>query len=141
MAKIYGEVAGKVLEIQNWRDRASGDAVVMQRLSDHDAATFRTLRADGLSDTQIFQALHPEAVVEGATVREIKLAPQPTPRSPVADSLQFRFDELPKEQLVWVIEQVMGQRAESLANMDHPDLLNLARFATKGKKIELSFIP
>ena len=66
MAKIYGEIGGKVLEIQNWRERASGDAVVMQRLNTTAANDFRELRSDGLSDSQIFTALHPDAAIQGA---------------------------------------------------------------------------
>ena len=142
MAKIYGEIGGKVLEIQNWRERASGDAVVMQRLNTSAANDFRELRSDGLSDSQIFTALHPETVVEGATVRQLQASPlpAPNPRPPVSQ-LTHRIDELPKAQLVWLIESVMGQKVESLAMMSQSDLINLARFTTKGRKVELTFLP
>lgn len=144
MAKIYGEIGGKVLEIQNWRDRASGDAVVMQRLNTSTAHDFRELRSEGLSDSQIFTALHPEAEVQGTTVRKLKPAEsctQEPPQAPPVNQLTYRIDELPKAQLIWLIESVMGQKAESLAMMSQSDLINLARFSTKGRKVELTFLP
>jgi hypothetical protein len=141
MAKIYGEIGGKVLEIQNWRDRASGDAVVMQRLNTSTTHDFRELRSEGLSDSQIFTALHPEAEVEGTTVRKLKPTETFAQEPPPVNQLTYRIDQLPKAQLIWLIESVMGQKAESLAMMSQSDLINLARFTTKGRKVELTFLP
>jgi len=135
--KIYGEVAGKVLEIQNWRERASGDAVVMQPLDSDDAAAFRALRSKGMSDKEIFAVLHPDPGPQGEVA-----APAPPSESPPAapaPALSLPFEELPEAQLVFILEHVIGHRAESLAQLERGDLVNLVRFATKARRLALSF--
>jgi hypothetical protein len=133
VAKIYGEVGDdKVLEIQSWRERSSGGALVMQRLDDRQASAYRQMRSEGHSDTQIWRALHPQHAI-------LAPLPSPAPRKAQRSAISLGFEELPTVQLIWIIEQLMGQRAPSLGNMTHVDLVQLARFASNGRRIQLSF--
>jgi hypothetical protein len=130
MAHIYGKrFDGKVFEIQNWARSKSGDALVMQPLSNTEVRTLHQLRAKGCSDSQIWRQLHPA-----------KSRPQQS-RQTISKPGQFNvvIKTLAKDQLIWLIENMMNTSVESLGSMKHEDLIKLATHLGGGKQLRISF--
>jgi len=130
MARIYGErFDGKVFEIQNWAQSKTGDALVMQPLSNTQARTLHQLRAKGCSDSQIWRQLHP-----------LKAGSQ-QPRKAIRNPGQFKvvIKSLAKPQLIWLIENMMETSVESLSNMKREDLVKLASHLGGGQQLRISF--
>lgn len=130
MARIYGErFDGRVFEIQNWARSKSGDALVMQPLSNTQERTLHHLRAKGCSDSQIWRHLHP---VEASSQQRRKALRKPS---------QFKvvIKTLAKSQLIWLIENMMDTTVESLSNMKREDLVKLATHLGGGQQLRISF--
>ena len=129
LARIYGKrFDGKVFEIQNWAKSKSGDALVMQPLSNTQTRKLVNLRAKGCSDSQIWHQLHPD-----------KIIPKPQRHSSRPGHFSLGIEQLDKQQLVWLIENMMETSAQSLNNMAHEDLVKLATHVGGGKKLRISF--
>ena len=127
MSRIYGKrFDGRVFEIQNWARSKTGDALVMQPLSNTQARTLHQLRAKGCSDSQIWRQLHP-----------VKPRSQQAARTPGEFNVVIKT--LAKDQLVWLIENMMETPAESLGNMNREDLVKLATHLGGGRQLRISF--
>jgi hypothetical protein len=130
LAHIYGKrFDGKVFEIQNWGRSRTGDALVMQPLSNSQTNVLKRLRAKGCSDSQIWGQLHPGQ----------PRPDRPLPSTRKATELKVELATLDKEQLVWLIENMMDTPLESLDRMSHTDLVKLASHVGGGAKIRISF--
>ena len=130
LARIYGKrFDGKVFEIQNWGQRKPSDALVMQALSNSQTQTLKKLRAKGRSDSQIWHQLHPG---------------QPRPDRPQAvvkktNGFKVKIEDLGKDQLVWLLDSMMGTSLKTIARMNREDLVKLALHVGGSKELRISF--
>jgi hypothetical protein len=130
LARIYGKrFDGKVFEIQNWGQRKASDALVMQPLSNSQTQTLKSLRAKGRSDSQIWHQLHPG---------------QPRPDRPLpvvkkTSEFKVEIEALGKDQLVWLLESMMGTSLKTTARMNREDLIKLALHVSGSKELRISF--
>jgi len=103
---------GRVFEIRNWQhlqtDRILTTTVVGRPLKGTAERKYHVLKGVGLTDSQIFFKLNPSI-----------------PNQRQKASVEVPMEILGKEQLVWLIEQKIGERVESLDGVSRRDLVRL----------------
>jgi hypothetical protein len=110
MTKIYHRLKdGRIFEIRNWMEREPSDAVVGRQLKEDDREKYYILRNLGLSDSQIFFRLNPNILDR---IEERKTVEVPT-------------EILDEKQLIWLIEDKIGEKMESFDRLSRRDLVKL----------------
>jgi hypothetical protein len=106
MTKIYYTLKdGGIFEIRNWiREPGPRDCFIVRWLKEDDERKYQGLKYRGLSDEDIFFELNPHMKRMGE--REI-------------------VGKLPKRQLIWLIEDGIGQKMKSLDRLPKRDLVKL----------------
>ena len=100
---------GRIVEVLNWMQRKSGDCIVWRSLKEDDKRKYYTLRNLGLSDSQIFFSLNPnlfDRIGERKTV-------------------EVPMEILDKKQLIWLLEDKIGEKMKSLDKLSKRDLVRL----------------
>jgi len=109
MAQIYHTLEdGRIFEIRNWMEREPSDAVVGRPLEEDDKTKYYILKNLGLADSQIFFRLNPN----------------------ILDRIERKTVEVPTEilnekQLIWLIENKIGEKMENLDKLSRRDLVKL----------------
>ena len=110
MTKIYHTLKdGRIFEVRNWLQRESGDCIVGRPLKEDDQTKYHILKGLGLSDSQIFFRLNP------------KILDQIERRKTVEVPIEMLEDK----QLMWLIENRIGEKMESLDRLSKRDLVKL----------------
>jgi hypothetical protein len=110
MTKIYHILKDdRVFEIRNWLEREPSDAIVGRPLDEDDQTKYYILKNLGLTDSQIFFRLNPKILDRIEERRTVKV---PT-------------EILDEKQLIWLIENRIGEKMESLDRLSKRDLVKL----------------
>ena len=110
MTKIYHTLKdGRIFEVRNWLQRESGDCIVGRPLKEDDQTKYHILKSLGLSDSQVFFRLNPNILdrIERKTTVEVPM------------------EILDERQLIWLIEDRIGDKMESLDKLSKKDLVKL----------------
>jgi len=111
MTKIYHTLEdGEIVELRNWiMEPSTRDCVIVRSLRKDDRAKFHDLANAGLTDSQIFFGLNPHML----DLRKARRA------------VEVPLEILDKKQLVWLIENRIGEKMESLDRLSKRDLVKL----------------
>jgi hypothetical protein len=110
MTKIYHTLKdGRIFEIRNWMQREPSDCVVGRPLKEDDKTKYYILKNLGLTDSQIFFRLNPKVLDR---IEERK-------------TVEVPMEILDEEQLIWLIEDKIGEKMESLDKLSRRDLVKL----------------
>ena len=112
MTKIYHTLEdGEVVELRNWiMEPSARDCVIVRPLGKDDRAKFHDLVDAGLTDSQIFFGLNPEMA---------------DLRTKEGETVEVPMNILGKKQLIWLIENRIGEKMESLDRLSKRDLVKL----------------
>jgi hypothetical protein len=100
---------GRIMEVLNWMQRKSGDCIVWRSLKEGDKRKYYTLRNLGLSDSQIFFSLNPNLFDRIGERKTVKVP----------------MEILDKKQLIWLLEDKIGEKMKSLDKLSKRDLVRL----------------
>jgi hypothetical protein len=110
MTKIYHILKdGRVFEIRNWLERKPFDCVVGRPLKKDDQTKYYILKNLGLTDSEIFFRLNPKILDR---IEERK-------------TVEVPMEILDERQLMWLIENRIGEKMESLDKLSKRDLVKL----------------
>ena len=110
MTKIYHTLKdGRIFEIRNWMEREPSDCIAGRPLDEDGKTKYYILKNLGLTDSQIFFRLNPSILdqIEERTTIEVPA------------------EILDEKQLIWLIENRIGEKMESLDRLSKRDLVRL----------------
>jgi len=110
MTKIYHTLKdGRIFEIRNWMEREPSDCIAGRPLDEDDRTKYDILKNLDLTDSQIFFRLNPNILDR---IEERKTVEVPA-------------EMLDQKQLIWLIENRIGEKMESLDRLSKRDLVKL----------------
>jgi hypothetical protein len=111
MRKIYYVLKdGRIVEIRNWITEPSvSDCIVVRPLGEDDKEKYLTLKHWGLSDKEIFFRLNPRILDQIERRRTVEVP----------------IEILEDKQLIWLIENRIDEKMESLDKLSKRDLVRL----------------
>jgi hypothetical protein len=111
MTKIYHTLEdGEIVELRNWMmEPSAGDCVIVRPLDEGDKTKYYILKDLGLTDSQVFFRLNPK-ILDRIEKRK---------------SVEVPVEILDEKQLIWLIENRIGEKMESLDRLSKRDLVKL----------------
>jgi len=111
MAHIYEDSPdGKTLEIGNWTTHRPPRALMARYLTETERTRYLELKEEGLSDSRIWFALHPELASAGKATE------------PPREEIALPVDGLSREQVVSLLRMLLRSELSSLGQASAPDL-------------------
>jgi hypothetical protein len=137
MSRIYKEFPdGKVLEIQNWRQASTQDRLLGRYLDEAERDKFKKLRDSGLTDSDIFLAIHP---TPRRTARDEAAIPglPPVARPPTSAVILLPVDQLFKEQILALLQRILTSDLKTLRHASDDDLRALLKGLIKSDSLKI----
>ena len=130
MAEIYFRTRdGKIAEIRNWHQRYDSCAVMLALpLSSDQKTTYRAMRSEGNTDSEIWRALHAD---EKLPDTDIVL------HGSVEPVFTISADELTEKQLMQLLRKATGHELPTIERLSGPDLVALLKSVIRSEEISV----